>query len=126
MKPLAYDRTYEPAAPVAPILLGSPDSERRVLVPALVDTGADCCVVAMAVARGLRLPAVGRTAVQGVTGPSRMAWVYAARVDLAGVSMLARFVALGSETILGRDVLERLVVRLDGPRQLLTLTRSKR
>jgi hypothetical protein len=41
--------------------------------------------------------------------------VHAASVELAGLRVLARIVAFADEAILGRDILNQVVVTLDGP-----------
>jgi predicted aspartyl protease len=87
----------------------------------LVDSGADCTVVPRASARALGLPAVDRIWIEGVGGAARRATVHAAHVEFAGVRRLARVVAFGAEAILGRDLLNLTVARLDGPRLRLTL-----
>jgi predicted aspartyl protease len=115
-KSFPYDRAHEPPAPVVPVLLTSPLGAGGVVLPALIDTGADCTLMPTRVARQLKLPMIGRIRVKGVTGNPRAVAVYAARLQLAGFTVLARIAALGSETILGRDLLNRWRITLDGPR----------
>lgn len=93
------------------------------MIPALVDTGADCTLVPLAAARALRLPQVGFLWIEGIGAPARHSRVHAARVEFAGLRFLARVVAFGTEAILGRDLLNRTVTRLDGPALRLSLTR---
>ena len=64
------------------------------------------------------LPAVARLTVRGVVG-SAQATVYAAAVEVAGRQRIVEVVALGAEALLGRNVLNVLVLTLDGPRQSL-------
>ncbi len=91
------------------------------VVPALLDSGADCTLVPEAVARALRLPAVDEITITGVAGGERRVSVHAARLGFAGGSVLARVAALGKEAILGRDLLNQVLLRLDGPRLTLDL-----
>jgi hypothetical protein len=46
--------------------------------------------------------------------------VHAARVQLSVFSVLARIGAFGNEMIVGRDLLNRWRVALDGPRAVIT------
>lgn len=106
---------------MVPLRVASPLGTTAVAVPALLDTGADSTVIPQSLARRLRLPAVGIVRVTGVTGTIRRSHVYAARLDVGGLSLVARVVGLGREAIIGRDLLSRLVVSLDGPRCMTTL-----
>ncbi len=80
-----------------------------------MDSGADCTLVPRETARALRLPAVDEIWIEGIGGEARRAVVYAARVEFGLVDCLARVVAFGGEAILGRDLLNRTLARLDGP-----------
>jgi predicted aspartyl protease len=124
-QPYAVD--YDPPAPVAMLRLGAPDSSATVLLRALIDTGADVTVVPAVVARKLRLPLVDHVTVRGVGGRPFRVGVHAASAEVAGLRCVARVVAFGREPILGRDLLNRLVVRLDGPalRSALGLARKQ-
>ncbi len=112
---LAYDDHFEPPAPVAPLRVHSPIGDAAILLRAMLDTGADCTAIPSEVARRLRLPAIDRVRIADVTGSRRSVTVHAARLDVAGLSVLARVVALGDESIVGRDILNRWFLGLDGP-----------
>ena len=113
---LAYDEAYDPPAPVVPLRVADPAGRTGVLLPGLIDSGADCTLIPAAVARSLWLPRVGQLDIVGVGGGGGSAPAHAARLEIAGVSVLARLVAYGDEVIVGRDLLNRIVVLLDGPR----------
>jgi len=93
-----------------------------VVLLVLVDSGADCTLIPQATARALRLPPIDEVWIEGVAGAARRATVHAARIEFARMRGLARVVAFGDEAILGRDLLNRAVARLDGPRLKLSLT----
>ena len=120
------DDSYDPPAPVVPLRIAHPGDETGVLTAGLVDTGADCTLISAALAAALRLPAVGNLEITGVGGGGGIAPVYAARVEIAGTALVARLVAYGSDLIIGRDVLNRLVTLLDGPRLRLRLLSRRR
>ena len=123
---VAYDDTFDPPAPVLPALLSAPGGSRGALLPMLLDTGADCTVVPLQVARALGLPAVGQLALRGVTGTAVQVPVFAASIRIGRSERIARVVGFGGEAILGRDVLATLVARLDGPRGSFRLSLGRR
>lgn len=63
------------------------------LLPMLVDTGADCTIVPVSVAHQLGLPQADFVAVLGVAGGKRRAVMHAATLALGGLSIAARVVA---------------------------------
>jgi predicted aspartyl protease len=116
MTRVAFDAAFDPPAPVLPVRIGGLDEERAaVMLRMLVDTGADCTLIPVRVARSLQLPLVDRVELHGVGPGAHQAGVYAARIRVADLRMLARVVAFGEEVLLGRDILNRLVLRIDGP-----------
>lgn len=117
-----YDRSYDPPAPTVSLLIAAPGSEETpVLVTALVDSGADLCVLPAALARQLGLPLTDVLRVAGVGGAMRNASVHAADIVLAGRRELVEVVALGDEPLVGRNLLRSFVATLDGPEGQLTL-----
>lgn len=112
----AYDDAFDPPAPVAHLRLVGLDGGAALLVQGLIDTGADCTLIPLRLARLLHMPEVDRIEIAGVAGGRAIVPVYAGRVELAGRRCLARLVACEDEVIVGRDILNQLVTRLDGPR----------
>lgn len=95
----------------------------------LVDTGADCSLVPISIVRQLGLPQIDVIALTGVGGTKQRATVHAASVELGELRVLARVVGFVDEAILGRDVLNRSVMTLDGPGLAISVTdraRTKR
>jgi len=121
----AYDRTFDPPAPVLLVRMAPPDGSLGVMVPMLLDTGADCTLVPTAVARALELPRVGSLEVVGLGGSGQRADEHAALVEVGGQRFLATVVPLGQEAILGRDVLNLATVVLDGPKRRFEVRRTK-
>jgi predicted aspartyl protease len=122
----AYDATLDPPAPVIPVRISGPMGEDAVMLPMLVDTGADCTLVPAPVVRRLGLPQIDVIGVSGVGGARTRTTVHAATVEFGGVRLIARIVAFVDEAILGRDVLNQAVVRLDGPGLAISVTGRSR
>lgn len=111
----AYAASLDPPAPMVPVRIASPVGDEAVMLPMLVDTGADCTLVPASIVRQLGLPQIDIIGVTGVGGAGKRAAVHAASVELAGLRVLARIVAFADEAILGRDILNQVVMTLDGP-----------
>lgn len=111
--------SLEPPCPELPVRIASPDGERGVLLPALVDTGADLSVLPLSLVRVLALPLVGEVRLQGFGGGEQPWPLYAAEVQVESLRDIFQVLAFGSEALLGRDVLNHLRLVLDGPRLTL-------
>jgi predicted aspartyl protease len=121
MTRVAFDESFEPPAPVLPVRIGGIDEhDPAAMLRMLVDTGADCTLIPTRIARSLHLPIVDRVEVQGVGGRARSATVHAARLRVGTLRALVRVVAFGDEALLGRDILNRLVLQCDGPAQIVS------
>jgi predicted aspartyl protease len=119
---VAFDESFDPPAAVLPVRVGSVDADGpAVLVHAIIDTGADCSVIPARVARLLKLPIVDKVSVRGFAGDAEPRPVFVARLRIGETSLLARILAIGTEPLLGRDILNQLVMRFDGPNQRLQL-----
>jgi predicted aspartyl protease len=127
MTRVVFDRSFDPPAAVLPVrIAGLGEHDPAALLRMLVDTGADCSLIPVRIAKSLHLPLVDRIRVLGVGDKAVVAPVHAARVRLGALQTLARLVALGDEALLGRDLLNRLVLRIDGPAGVVEATLSAR
>jgi predicted aspartyl protease len=114
-----YDTSYEPAAPVVPIGL-SPSGEEvaRQQVQALVDSGADATMIPIDILKAAGARYVQQRRMRPVVGEPVTVNLYLTAVQLGdhvihGIRAIAR--PAGSESIIGRDVLNQLEVTLIGP-----------
>jgi predicted aspartyl protease len=103
--------------------LAAPRGGAGIALLALLDTGADVTLIPERLVRTLDLPVISQVRVAGLTGTAVSADVLAVAIELFGRSFLAEAVGFGGEAIVGRDLLNRLVLRLDGPRRMLEVGR---
>ncbi|MFN4180908.1 MAG: retroviral-like aspartic protease family protein [Armatimonadota bacterium] len=119
-----YDTGYSPPAPVVTIALLSPIDPRLSLTAnALLDTGADITVVPDWLPSRLRLIPVGDAFVVGIEGTSRHLIVYDLHLMIGQLSLQNVRVAAApiTEFILGRNVINSLDLRLNGPQLVLEI-----
>jgi len=120
-----YAADYVPPAPSVEIRLGIPDESLTVgPLQALVDTGADVSIVPLRYIEPLSVPVDNRKYLRSQWGDRRQVDVYLLDVGIGDIRLpLVEIVAdeRGSEVILGRDVLNKLVVTLDGPQRVLEI-----
>lgn len=121
----AYNVLYEPPAPVVEIgVRGLDPDSREVRISALIDSGADATMLPIQVLRAVGARYVETRYIRGVTGIRQSAETFVAVVRIGPhVVPTAEAVALGrgESAILGRDVLNRLIVTLDGPAQAVEI-----
>lgn len=109
-----YDRNYQPSAPVVEITI-----RRRgeMLLTALVDTGADACILPVDILTEIGAVYLETRQLYGITGHALSVNLYLLEVQIGPHRMPGiRAVAAkpGAEAILGRDVLNQLILTLDG------------
>jgi predicted aspartyl protease len=121
----AYDVKLDPPGPVVPVRIARPVGDEAVMVPMLVDTGADCTLVPASIVRRLGLPRIDAITLAGVGGARTRSTVHAAAIQVGEIRLLARVVAFVDEAILGRDVLNQAVVTLDGPGLAISVGKSR-
>jgi predicted aspartyl protease len=113
-----YDNSYVPAMPVAIATILHPDHpEAAIRCTALIDTGADGTMLPADLLQNLEAPLVGDATMRWVIGAGEIVDIYLVQVrigsyDVGGVRAVA--LPSGSEAILGRDVLNQLILTLNG------------
>jgi len=116
-----YDSAYEPAMPVCRVTIVSAATGRRVTSNAIMDTGADATIVPTRMLRPIGARRVFETGLRSQWGERRSVFLYLVDLEINGVTLPAVYVAgdeVGSEVVLGRNALNKLVVTLDGPAKL--------
>lgn len=120
----SYDHSFHPPAPVAEVIIIHPvTSARRSLLPGKLDTGADLTVIPQRLVTQLRLTPKGRTWTRGYDGTYSQRSVFYVRMQLEGVVLASvRCVATDRSTVLlGRNVLNRFLIILDGKKLFFEL-----
>jgi len=114
-----YNAAYEPPFPAAPVVLrNSEEGLRTEKAQALLDTGSDGSLVPIAYLEEILAPPVVDTHIRSQWGEWRAAQLFAVDLELGSLRLPGVFVVgdeLGSEIVLGRNVVNKLRVLLDGP-----------
>ena len=121
-----YSQDYFPPAPVLSVSVAAPEETPQIgPYPALIDTGADGTFVPTSFLEELDVPIIYITNVRSHLGESlRRVSVY--KVDIFfDTTRLPNMEVVGddwsNEIIIGRNVLNRLRLLLDGPQQVTEL-----
>lgn len=124
-----YDQSYWPPFPTIEIVIANPYSAQATdPLPAKVDTGADMTVIPRRLAAELGLTPFSRVLVQGFRGQPEATRTYPADVNVNGYAV--EFVELilnetKDELLLGRDVLNELVLVLNGPASIVEVVQNR-
>jgi predicted aspartyl protease len=121
-----YANEYVPPAPILEIRLALPgESFAQGSLRALLDTGADATVVPLRHIQPLGAPIDDRKYLRTPWGERRTVYTYLLDVEVAGLRLPSIEVVgddTGDEAIVGRDVLNRLRITLNGPAGSLEVT----
>jgi predicted aspartyl protease len=128
MSKASYSNAYIPPAPVVPVKIAPPGgSPGEVTRTALIDTGADGTFIPTPILEGLELPIVHLTNVRSHLG-ERLHRVSVHKVDfiLFDTIRLPNIEVVsddwGNNIIIGRNVLNKLQLHLDGPNETTRIT----
>jgi len=113
---MRYSHEYSPPAPSLRIRVLRPLSDRSLELDAKLDTGADMTVLPQSAIEELRLIPAGRVSVSSFDG--RKAWRYTYFINISFDDTEFRMVeVIGDkrrDALLGRDILNKLKIVLDG------------
>jgi predicted aspartyl protease len=123
---LPYSVHYLPPAPTVEIRLGTPgESFASSPLLALIDTGADVSLIPLKHIRPLQTVPDDHRYLRSQWGERRKVAIYSLDVGIGNVRLVAVEVVAderGDEIVLGRNVLNKLVMTLDGPQQVLEIS----
>lgn len=113
-----YSSAYYPSAPVAKISVCDTQKQKpKPSMIALLDSGADATMIPLNVLEAIEAEYLERRQVRGVSGFAYPVDTYLVTVQIATYTIYGiKAVAIGSreQAIVGRDVLNQLVVTLNG------------
>lgn len=112
-----YDPAYIPSAPVVELAVSNGQTDSSISLIALVDTGADATMIPISVLNQLGIAPIDSRFLRTVTGMRSVVDLYPVVVQIGPFRFpTLKVIATNrdSEIIVGRDILEHLVVTLDG------------
>ncbi len=124
MSEYPYDVTYEPAIPVCRVTFIAPVTDRRIELTAIVDTGADGTLVPVRHLQRIEARRAFEASLRSQWGERRTVFLYVVDLKIGDLTLPGVYVVgdeLGDETVLGRNVLNRIRLLLDGPDMVMTL-----
>ncbi|MEW5868605.1 MAG: hypothetical protein AB1894_04965 [Chloroflexota bacterium] len=127
-----YNRQTTPPIPVIEVFLSLPGESQKVgPLPGFIDTGADGTLIPASYLEQIHAAFVDEAMLRSQWGEWRPAVLYLLDIEVGGQTLPGIYVVgdeLGDEIILGRNILNRLRLLLDGPAamtQLLTTGKVK-
>lgn len=121
-----YSRKYFPPAPIIDItLVSTAESLRSDPLPALVDSGADGTIVPMGYLDEIHAPPTQEMIIHSQWGERHSVMLYLVDVQIGDLTLPGIEVVgdeISNEVILGRDILNRWRILLDGPREMVEVS----
>ena len=111
-----YNRQYQPSAPFVDVILSNDENGMRLEANAQIDTGADSSLVPLGLLQQISAAYEFTQTMVTADGYRQQVDLYAVRLELAGRTFYRTVVGVrgGDEVIIGRDVLNHLIMKLDG------------
>jgi len=118
-----YDGSFDPPAPVVEVILGAPGVVPDRGVRALLDSGADQTTIPEGVARDLGLAQLDEIDIFGIEQKAFRSRVYLVSAKIRELPTIELEVLswTGTYALIGRDLLNRVRIVLDGPEHVLTI-----
>lgn len=117
-----YDHSYTPPVPVLQVRFSTPEWELQTdLLLAIVDTGADGTLVPVEQLKQIKASVEGQSGLRSQWGERRVVSLYLVDIEIEDLTLPGVWVVgdeIGAEIVLGRNVLNRLQLLLDGPAEI--------
>ncbi len=116
-----YNQAYIPAMPVVEVTVKA--TKGQVTLVALVDSGADATMIPLPILKQVGGRYVSQARLRGITGDSQFIELYLVNLELGAGAIYAieAIATIDDEMILGRDVLNQLVVTLRGTAEVVEI-----
>lgn len=125
----AYSARYFPVAPVLEVTVRSAETGNSIgPLTALVDTGTDVTTVPLSIVNALQAPLARQALVEAHWGARLLVSLFTIDVHIDAWTMPSVDVIAdprGAEIILGRDILNKLWLKLDGPAQTVEVANRR-
>ncbi len=112
-----YDRTYFPAFPGLDLIITGTETGQQQTVWGLIDSGSDATQIPLRMLRAIKARKLDQRWVQDLSGVRYPVTIYSVQLAINSL-VLYGIEAIGresiNEVIIGRDVLNQLVVTLNG------------
>lgn len=118
--PHDYDNTYHPAMPAVEFAIGPALGELSLDLVGLVDSGADATIIPINYLQAIKARRTRKAWMRGTTGDRTLVDLYVIAVGVGDLKQGYHEVigsALDDEILIGRDILNHLLVVLNGPAQ---------
>lgn len=118
MNEFPYDTAYDPALPVCDVTLTAKPTGQQVKLTAIVDTGADGYYCSLRYLQQIGARRAIEVWLRSQWGERRAVFLYLVDLQIGEITLPGVYVVgddLGAEVVLGRNVLNRLRILLDGP-----------
>jgi predicted aspartyl protease len=120
-----YNRAYSPSAPFIDVVIDGYDSDKApVTISAFVDSGADGTMLPYDILSAVGAEYADTVLLRGTAGGVQRLDRYSVRIrvgeqEIHSISSVA--IAAGSEPLIGRDVLNQLIVTLNGLAEMMEI-----
>ena len=122
---IPYDTRFSPPAPILYIRLASPgDAPQGESLAGITDTGSDGTLVPIRLLEAVEAIDVGEATLYGVLGETRNVHLYEVDIHIGDLTLPNVIVVgdeHGDEIVIGRNILNGLILLLDGQRRLTDL-----
>jgi predicted aspartyl protease len=120
----SYNKSYQPPAPTIEIYLAYPEADWQTgPITGLIDSGADGTLVPQTLLDQIGAPLIDQVRLRSHWGEWHLAHIYVVDIGVGQIRLPSIEVVgdTGTELVLGRNVINSLKLKLDGPRQLVEI-----
>jgi len=119
-----YSFAYIPSMPIIEVGLGLARGQIAIMLPAIVDSGADGTLVPVRYLDQIGALPSGEQWLSGIAGERYEVELYSIFIQIGNYSIYARVVGdeVNNEVIIGRDILNQFIVTLNGLASVVELS----